>query len=50
MMNMMRNFEQGGEPSAESQGLGSMEETTMTEMIGPEGMMMEEDTMMEGMA
>ena len=50
MMNMMRNFEQGGQPSAESQGLGSMEETTMTEMIGPEGMMMEEDTMMEGMA
>ena len=48
MMNMMRNFEQGGQPSAESQGLGSMEETTMTEMIGPEGMMMEEDTMMEG--
>ena len=50
MMNMMRNFEQGGQPSAESQGLGSMEETTMTEMIGPEGMMMEEDTMMEGIA
>jgi len=49
MMNMMRNFEQGGEPSAQSQGLGSMEETTMTEMVGPEGMMMEE-TMMEGMA
>jgi hypothetical protein len=49
MMNMMRNFEQGGEPSQESQGLGSMEETTMTEMIGPEGMMME-DTMMEGIA
>ena len=48
MMNMMRNFEQGGQPSAESQGLGSMEETTMTEMVGPEGMMMEEDTMMEG--
>ena len=48
MMNMMRNFEQGGEPSAQSQGLGSMEETTMTEMVGPEGMMMEEDTMMEG--
>jgi hypothetical protein len=48
MMNMMRNFEQGGQPSAESQGLGSMEETTMTEMIGPEGMMMEEDTMIEG--
>ena len=48
MMNMMRNFEQGGQPSAESQGLGSMEETTMTEMIGPEGMMIEEDTMMEG--
>jgi hypothetical protein len=50
MMNMMRNFEQGGQPSQESQGLGSMEETTMTEMIGPEGMMTEEDTMMEGMA
>jgi len=50
MMNMMRNFEQGGQPSAESQGLGSMEETTMTEMIGPEGMMMEENTMMEGIA
>ena len=50
MMNMMRNFEQGGEPSQESQGLGSMEETTMTEMIGPQGMMMEEDTMMEGIA
>ena len=50
MMNMMRNFEQGGQPSQESQGLGSMEETTMTEMIGPEGMMMEEDTMMEGIA
>ena len=50
MMNMMRNFEQGGQPSAESQGLGSMEETTMTEMIGPEGMMMEEDTMIEGIA
>ena len=49
MMNMMRNFEQGGEPSQESQGLGSMEETTMTEMIGPQGMMME-DTMMEGIA
>tara|TARA_R100000655_G_scaffold59940_4_gene98375 strand:- start:9026 stop:10264 length:1239 start_codon:yes stop_codon:yes gene_type:complete len=49
MMNMMRNFEQGGQPSQESQGLGSMEETTVTEMIGPEGMMMEEDTMMEGM-
>jgi hypothetical protein len=49
MMNMMRNFEQGGEPSQESQGLGSMEETTMTEMIGPQGMMME-DTMMEGVA
>jgi hypothetical protein len=50
MMNMMRNFEQGGQPSQESQGLGSMEETTMTEMIGPQGMMMEEDTMMEGIA
>ena len=49
MMSMMRNFEQGGEPSQESQGLGSMEETTMTEMIGPQGMMME-DTMMEGIA
>ena len=48
MMNMMKNFEQGGQPSQESQGLGSMEETTMTEMIGPQGMMMEEDTMMEG--
>jgi len=48
MMNMMRNFEQGGEPSAQSQGLGSMEEITMTEMIGPQGMMMEENTMMEG--
>ena len=47
MMNMMRNFEQGGQPSAESQGLGSMEETTMTEMVGPEGMMME-GAMMEG--
>ena len=50
MMNMMKNFEQGGQPSPESQGLGGMEETTMTEMIGPQGMMMEEDTMMEGMA
>ena len=50
MMNMMQSFEQGGQPSDESQGLGSMEETTMTEMIGPQGMMMEEDTMMEGMA
>ena len=49
MMNMMRTFEQGGQPSQESQGLGSMEETTMTEMIGPGGMMME-DTMMEGIA
>ena len=49
MMNMMRNFEQGGQPSQESQGLGSMEEETMTEMIGPQGMMME-DTMMEGIA
>ena len=49
MMSMMRNFEQGGQPSQESQGLGSMEETTMTEMIGPQGMMME-DTMMEGIA
>ena len=49
MMNMMRNFEQGGQPSQESQGLGSMEENTMTEMIGPQGMMME-DTMMEGIA
>ena len=48
MMNMMKNFEQGGQPSAETQGLGGMEETTMTEMIGPQGMMMEEDTMMEG--
>ena len=48
MMNMMKNFEQGGQPSQESQGLGSMEETTMTEMIGPQGMMMEENTMMEG--
>ena len=47
MMNMMRNFDQGGQPSAESQGLGSMEETTMTEMVGPEGMMME-GAMMEG--
>ena len=50
MMNMMQSFEQGGQPSPESQGLGGMEETTMTEMIGPQGMMMEEDTMMEGMA
>ena len=50
MMNMMKNFEQGGQPSPESQGLGGMEETTMTEMIGPQGMMMEEDTMMEGIA
>tara|TARA_R100001369_G_scaffold8338_2_gene20554 strand:- start:162 stop:1406 length:1245 start_codon:yes stop_codon:yes gene_type:complete len=51
MMNMMQNFEQGGQPSPESQGqgLGSMEEETMTEMIGPQGMMME-DTMMEGIA
>ena len=49
MMNMMKNFEQGGQPSPESQGLGGMEETTMTEMIGPQGMMME-DTMMEGIA
>ena len=49
MMNMMQSFEQGGQPSPESQGLGGMEETTMTEMIGPQGMMMEEDTMMEGM-
>ena len=49
MMNMMKNFEQGGQPSPESQGLGGMEETTMTEMIGPQGMMMEEDTTMEGM-
>ena len=39
--------EQGGQPSAESQGLVSMEETTMTEMVGPEGMMME-GAMMEG--
>ena len=50
MMNMMQSFEQGGQPSPESQGLGGMEETTMTEMIGPQGMMMEEDTMIGGMA
>ena len=44
MMNMMKNFEEGGLPSLQSQGLGApeemMAEESVTEM-GPQGMMSE---------